>query len=143
MKEKNAKAFPIIYPNAAGIDIASKEHYVAVNPNVNPNPIRVFGSFTEDLRQLAIWLKECKVDTVAMEATGIYWVSLFLVLEQEGFDVVLVTAKHVKNVRGKKQTLVTQNGSGSFIVVDCCQRAFSRMSLPVNCELLCDTGKIC
>jgi transposase len=102
MKEKNAKAFPIIYPNAAGIDIASKEHYVAVNPNVNPNPIRVFGSFTEDLRQLAIWLKECKVDTVAMEATGIYWVSLFLVLEQEGFDVVLVTAKHVKNVRGKK-----------------------------------------
>ncbi|MBK9641503.1 MAG: transposase [Saprospiraceae bacterium] len=49
-----------------------------------------------------MFLKECKVDTVAMEATGIYWASLFLVLEDAGFDVVLVTAKHVKNVRGKK-----------------------------------------
>ena len=102
MKEKKSKAFPIIYPNAAGIDISSKEHYVAVNPDSADIPIRAFGSFTEDLHSIANWLKECKVDTVAMEATGIYWVSLFLVLEQAGFDVVLVTAKHVKNVRGKK-----------------------------------------
>lgn len=102
MKEKKSKAFPIIYPNAAGIDISSKEHYVAVNPDSSDKPIRAFGSFTEDLHKIATWLKECKVDTVAMEATGIYWVSLFLVLEDAGFDVVLVTAKHVKNVRGKK-----------------------------------------
>jgi transposase len=102
MKEKKAKAFPIIYPNAAGIDISSKEHYVAVNHDADPDPIRAFGGFTEDLKAIAIWLKKCKVDTVAMEATGIYWVSLFLILEEAGFDVVLVTAKHVKNVRGKK-----------------------------------------
>lgn len=102
MKEKKSKAFPIIYPNAAGIDISSKEHYVAVNPDRADKPIRAFGGFTEDLKAIAAWLKECKVDTVAMEATGIYWVSLFLVLEEAGFDVVLVTAKHVKNVRGKK-----------------------------------------
>jgi len=102
MKEKKSKAFPIIYPNAAGIDVSSKEHYVAVNPDSSDKPIRAFGSFTEDLHSIAQWLKECKVDTVAMEATGIYWVSLFLVLEDAGFDVVLVTAKHVKNVRGKK-----------------------------------------
>lgn len=102
MKEKKSKAFPIIYPNAAGIDISSKEHYVAVNPDSSDTPIRAFGSFTEDLHSIVLWLKECKVDTVAMEATGIYWVSLFLVLEEAGFDVVLVTAKHVKNVRGKK-----------------------------------------
>ncbi len=102
MKEKKSKAFPIIYPNAAGIDISSREHYVAVNPDSTDVPIRAFGSFTEDLHSIADWLKECKVDTVAMEATGIYWVSLFLVLEDAGFDVVLVTAKHVKNVRGKK-----------------------------------------
>ncbi len=102
MKEKKSKAFPIIYPNAAGIDISSKEHYVAVNPDSTDNPIRAFGSFTEDLHAIANWLKECNVDTVAMEATGIYWISLFLVLEESGFDVVLVTAKHVKNVRGKK-----------------------------------------
>ena len=102
MKEKKTKAFPIIYPNAAGIDISSKEHYVAVNPESTEKPIRAFGAFTEDLHALVVFLKECKVDTVAMEATGIYWVSLFLVLEDAGFDVVLVTAKHVKNVRGKK-----------------------------------------
>ena len=101
MKEKS-KAFPILYPNAAGIDISSKEHYVAVNPESSSTPIRAFGSFTEDLNAIALWLKECHVDTVAMESTGIYWVSLFLVLEEAGFDVVLVTAKHVKNVRGKK-----------------------------------------
>ena len=102
MKEKKSKAFPIIYPNAAGIDISSKEHYVAVNPDSCDTPIKAFGSFTEDLHSIASFLKECNVDTVAMEATGIYWVSLFLVLEDAGFDVVLVTAKHVKNVRGKK-----------------------------------------
>lgn len=102
MKKKQATAFPVLYPNAAGIDIASKEHYVAVNPEKCSESIRSFGCFTEDLKAIAQWLKECEVETVAMEATGIYWVSLFLVLEEAGFDVVLVTAKHVKNVRGKK-----------------------------------------
>lgn len=98
----NIDTFPIMHPNAAGIDISSKEHYVAVNPIIWDEPIRSFGSFTEDLYALAEWLKECQVDTVAMEATGIYWVSLFLILEESGFEVILVTAKHVKNVRGKK-----------------------------------------
>lgn len=101
MKEKS-KVFPILYPNAAGIDISSKEHYVAVNSESNSTPIRAFGSFTEDLNAIVAWLKECNVDTVAMESTGIYWISLFLLLEEAGFDVLLVNAKHVKNVRGKK-----------------------------------------
>jgi transposase len=102
MRSKQSKAFPIINPNAAGIDISSAEHFVAVNPGKISEPIRAFGSFTEDLKAIAAWLKECNVDTVAMEATGIYWVSLYLILEEAGFDVFLVTAKHVKNVRGKK-----------------------------------------
>jgi len=102
MKAEKQNVLPMLYPNAAGIDISSKEHYVAVNPQLHKESVRSFGSFTEDLLKLADWLKSCQVDTVAMEATGIYWVSLFLVLEQAGFDVVLVTAKHVKNVRGKK-----------------------------------------
>jgi len=100
MNEK--KGFPILYPNAAGIDISSKEHFVAVNPFENSTPIKSFGSFTEDLHSIAEFLKSSNVDTVAMEATGIYWISLFLVLEEAGFEVVLVNAKHVKNVRGKK-----------------------------------------
>jgi transposase len=101
MKEKK-NAFPVIQPEAAGIDISSKEHYVAVNPARDIKPVRCFGAFTEDLHAIAEWLKQCKVSTVAMEATGIYWVSLFLVLEEAGFEVLLVNARHVKNVRGKK-----------------------------------------
>ena len=101
MKEKK-NGLPVIEPDAAGIDISSKEHFVAVNPDRVDNPIRSFGAFTEDLHAIAAWLKECKVNTIAMEATGIYWLSLFLVLEEAGFEVLLVNARHVKNVRGKK-----------------------------------------
>ena len=100
MKKKNA--FPILYPNAAGIDVASKEHYVAVNPSVDEQPIRAFGCFTEDLHEIGRWLVKCRLDTVALEATGIYWVNLYLILEEYEINVVLVNAKHVKNVSGKK-----------------------------------------
>ncbi len=103
MKEKKgSNVLPTMYPNAAGIDISSKEHFIAVNPDIHKEPIRSFGGFTEDLYSIAKWLKEHNVDTVAMEATGVYWISLFLVLEEAKFDVILVNAKHVKNVRGKK-----------------------------------------
>ncbi|MBK7798830.1 MAG: transposase [Saprospiraceae bacterium] len=122
----------MIYPNAAGIDISSKEHYVAVNPESTEKPIRAFGAFTEDLHALVVFLKECKVDTVAMEATGIYWVSLFLVLEDAGFDVVLVTAKHVKNVRGRKQMLAMLIGYVNYTVADYYLQVFNPISLLVN-----------
>ena len=101
MKEKK-NGLPVIQPDAAGIDISSMEHFVAVNPQRDKVPIRCFGAFTEDLHAITTWLKKCKVSTVAMEATGIYWLSLFLVLEEAGFEVLLVNARHVKNVRGKK-----------------------------------------
>lgn len=99
---KTKKAFTILHPYAAGIDIAGKEHFVAVNPELFEDPIRSFGAHTADLYALSNWLKQCKVDTIAMEATGIYWVSLFLILEEAGFEVLLVNARHVKNVHGKK-----------------------------------------
>jgi transposase len=100
MKKKSG--FPVLHPNAAGVDIASREHYVAVNPGADEQSIRAFGCFTEDLYAIAEWLIKCNVDTVAMEATGIYWISLYLILEEAGIDVVLVNARHVKNVSGKK-----------------------------------------
>ena len=102
MKKREKKAFTIINPNAAGIDIASKEHWVAVNPEMADVPIRPFGTYTEDLHKIAEWLKECEVDTVAMEATGIYWLNLFLILEEAGIKTILVNARHTKNVTGKK-----------------------------------------
>ncbi len=104
MDEKK-KAFPVIQPDAAGIDISSREHYVSVNPDRDPQHIRSFGAFTDDLYSISNWLKACRVKSVAMEATGIYWVSLFLILEEQGFEVLLVNARHVKNVRGKKSDM--------------------------------------
>ncbi len=91
-----------INPNAAGIDCGSAEHYVAVAADRDPTPVRVFKAFTDDLHRLADWLLACGMTTVAMEATGIYWVPLYEILEARGIEVVLVNARHVKNVPGRK-----------------------------------------
>jgi transposase len=89
-------------PNAAGIDIGSKSHFVAVPEGRDQQPVREFSCFTGDLHRLADWLKKCEVETVAMESTGIYWIPVFEILESRGFDVKLVNARHVKNVPGRK-----------------------------------------
>ena len=88
----------IVNPNAAGIDIGSAEHWVAVPPDRDPKPVRKFGAFTGDLVAIADWLKQSGVDTVAMEATGVYWISLFQVLETRGFKVMVVNARHLRRV---------------------------------------------
>jgi transposase len=92
----------IVNPNAAGIDISTKDHYVAVPEERSKEDVRCFQSFTRDLHELAKWLKECKVDTVAMESTGVYWYHLYTVLLDYDFEVYLVNAYHVKNVPGRK-----------------------------------------
>lgn len=89
-------------PDAAGIDLGATVHYVAVPPDRDPQPVRVFGTQTADLHQLADWLIACKIKTVAMEATGVYWVPLFQILEDRELEVCLVNARHVKNVPGRK-----------------------------------------
>jgi transposase len=91
-----------INPNAAGIDCGSAEHYVAVPPDRDPQPVRAFKTFTSDLVRLADWLTRCGITSVAMEATGVYWIPLFEILDARGFDVRLVNAHHVKNVPGRK-----------------------------------------
>ena len=93
---------PLVNKNAAGIDIGSREHYVAVPSDRSEKSVRSFQTFTSDLYSLANWLKECKIDTVAMESTGVYWIPVFQILEEKGFKVYLVNAKHVKNVPGRK-----------------------------------------
>ncbi|RPH55508.1 MAG: IS110 family transposase [Acidobacteria bacterium] len=92
--------------NAAGIDCGSAEHFVAVPPDRDPTPVRSFKTFTTDLQRLADWLTACRVKSVAMEATGVYWIPLYEILEARGFDVVLVNAKHVKNVPGRKSDVL-------------------------------------
>ena len=108
-KPKLGKARPslvITHPNAAGIDIGSASHFVAVPPDRDDEPVREFSSFTGGLQALADWLAACKVDVVAMESTGVYWIPLFELLESRGFKVLLVNARHVKNVSGRKSDVL-------------------------------------
>src|SRR3989442_760463 len=102
---RNARTSPvprILEPDAAGIDIAATEVYVAVPTDRDPEPIRCFSTFTDDLHRLADWLRACNVQSVAMESTGVFWIPLFQILEDRGFRVCLVNARHVKNVPGRK-----------------------------------------
>jgi len=92
----------VVHPNAAGIDIGNESHYVAVPPNRDPEPVRQFACFTEDLRRMAAWLKSCAIDTVAMQSTGVYWLPVYEMLTEEGLRVFLVNARHTKNLPGRK-----------------------------------------
>lgn len=92
----------IVNPNAAGIDIGSQQHYVAVPVGRDEVSVRSFDSFTSDLYALVDWLKRCGIETVAMESTGVYWIPLYDLLASERFEVYLVNARHVKNVSGRK-----------------------------------------
>jgi transposase len=87
---------------AAAIDIGSKMHMAAVNSACADVPVRSFGTFTQDLQDLADWFKACGVTSVAMESTGVYWIPVYEILEQRGFGVILVNARYAKNVPGRK-----------------------------------------
>jgi transposase len=78
------EARPVLEPNAAGIDVGARQMFVAVTPEKDADPVRIFDAFTEDLEKLAEWLKQCGVTTVAMESTGVYWIPLYEILERRG-----------------------------------------------------------
>lgn len=100
--KRHSSPFSVVHPHAAGIDIGSTFHVVAVPPECDNTPVRQFQSFTADLRRLSAWLREVGVTSVAMESTGVYWVPLFEILESDGFEVILVNAREVKQVPGRK-----------------------------------------
>lgn len=93
---------PVMNKNAAGIDVGASESWVSVPSDRSQEPIRRFEMFTKDLNEMGGWLKQCGIETVAMESTGVYWVAVCQILESHGIEVVLVNAKHVKNVSGRK-----------------------------------------
>jgi transposase len=93
---------PILEPNAAGIDVGAREMYVAVPPDRDRDPVRVFGTFTDDLDRLVNWLLECGITTVAMESTGVYWIPVYEMLADHGLRPCLVNARHMKNVPGRR-----------------------------------------
>lgn len=96
----------LIEPDAAGIDIGSFSHFVAVPKGRDDKYIREFGGFTEDLHSIARWLKKCLIRTVAIEATGVYWIPLYEILIEKGFEVCLVNARDYKNVSGRKSDVL-------------------------------------
>src|SRR6516164_9719602 len=96
---------PILELNAAGIDIGAREIYVAVPPDRDEQPVRVFDTFTADLNELANWLMACGITTVAMESTGVYWIPVYEVLEAHGIRPCVVNARHMKNVPGRRTEL--------------------------------------
>lgn len=93
---------PIIHPFAAGIDIGSRFHVVAVSPDLCDEPVQTFQAFTADLQRMADWLIETGTRTVVMESTGVYWVAAFEVLEARGLEVVLANAREACAVPGRK-----------------------------------------
>ena len=102
IKSQDGNKLAIVNPNAAGIDIADTEMQVCVPEDRDGENNRRFGSFTQDLNTIVDWLKDCRITTVAMEATGIYYLSLFLKLQDAGIDVLLANPQDVKNLSGRK-----------------------------------------
>ena len=100
------KKMTLINPDAAGIDIGSTSHFVAIPEDRGENYVQEFRNFTPDLYALADWLSANDIKTIAMESTSIYWVPLYEILEERGFEVFLVNARHIKNVPGRKSDVI-------------------------------------
>jgi transposase len=101
-KRSRKKRLSSVNPNTAGIDVGSQFHVVAVPEDRDEEAVRTFQSFTGDLHRLADWLVACRIESVAMESTGIYWVPLYEILEARGIAVVVANARDVKHVPGRK-----------------------------------------
>jgi transposase len=101
-KQKASERLAVVNPYAAGLDVGATSHVVAVRSDQDDEPVRTFRTFTGDLHAMATWLKGVGIKTIAMESTGVYWIPVFEILESHGFEVLLVNARHAKNVPGRK-----------------------------------------
>jgi transposase len=101
-KHAHTPSLSCVNPHAAGLDIGSAEIWACVPEDRDAEPVRSFGTFTPDLYALATWLTACRIETVAMESTGVYWIPVYEILEARGFQVHLVNARHLKHVPGRK-----------------------------------------
>lgn len=105
-KSRSQPELRTLHPDAAGADIGAREIVVCVPADRDTEPVRTFATFTEDLHKLADWLQKCRVTTIAMESTGMYWIPLFQILDQRGIEVRLVNARHVKHAPGRKSDVI-------------------------------------
>ena len=102
IKAKGVAALPVLLSHTAGIDIGAMEIFVGVSPEQDAEPVRSFGTFTQELESIAAWLEACGVTSVAMESTGVYWIPLYQILVDHKIEVCLVNARHFHNVPGRK-----------------------------------------
>jgi len=100
----SAGTLGVVNPDAAGIDVHSNMHMVCVPADRDANPVRQFGANTADLHQIVAWLRACRVKTVALESTGVYWIPLFELLEAEGFEVNLVEPGQLSHCGARPKT---------------------------------------
>ena len=105
-RKSKTQRLKIVHPHCAGIDVGSREHWVAVDPQSCEQPVRCFTTFTDDLHALADWLRSLGVQIVAMEATGVYWIPLYEVLDARGLDVHLVNSRATRQVSGRKSDVL-------------------------------------
>lgn len=99
-KEKVTVEMEVVNPHAAGIDVGSRSHFVAVGQG--ENQVKEFGVCHEDLQELLVYLQDHSVETVALESTGTYWQNLHAILSSSGLEVILCNGKFTKNIKGKK-----------------------------------------
>jgi transposase len=101
-RSRSRRNLATIHPAAAAIDVGATMHVAAVGPDRDPEPVRTFRTFTDDLHRLADWFACCGIKTIVMESTGVYWIPVFEILEQRGFEVMVVNARDAKHVPGRK-----------------------------------------
>jgi transposase len=105
-RKNHQQPLRVVHDHCAGIDIGSREHWVGVDPDRCDNPVRRFSTFTDDLLGLADWLESLEINVVAMEATGVYWIPLFEILDARGFDVYLVNSRATRQITGRKSDVL-------------------------------------
>ena len=121
----SAKTLSLINPDAAGIDVHSNMHMVCVPADRDDNQVRRFGANTVDLQEIAAWLKKCRIKTVALESTGVYWIPLFELLESQDFEVYLVEPGQLSRCGARRRpTYWTPSGFNACIPMVSCVRRF-------------------
>jgi len=132
-----------IHLHAAGIDVGSEEHYVAVPPGRDPEgvDVRRFGASPADLHALVSWVERCGIETVAMESTGVYWIALFELLESRDISVCLVNPRHLKSVPGRKTDVLDCQWIQRLHTYGLLQGSFAPRSRSVCCAATGDNAR--
>ena len=142
-RDRKSRELPRVHPAAAAIDIGATMHVAAVGPDRDQKPVRTFRTFTEDLHRLADWFAECGVKTVVMESTEVYCIPVFEILEQRGFEVMVVNARDAKHVPGRKTDVSDAEWLQRLPNMGCCAPASGRRRKSPVCAPTFGSGSGC